>query len=84
MTKYWQLNELVNTIVEASGFSDRAQQYSMQRKLADGLVCKRRLVKHRVSGAIYELKQISKVAHQTQIDRFKQEISVQQHMREIR
>ena len=70
-----QHHSLVNAIVEAQGFNNRLDQYSLVGALPDGFVTRRRLVQHKLTTIKFEIR--STVLHllPVNLDVFKDEIA---------
>lgn len=49
---------MLDQLVRYQGFIDRADQYERVKKLSDGIVCQRSIVRHKLSGIEYEMRSI--------------------------
>ena len=53
---YESMTNVIELIVRHQGFNDRHAQYVTQRKIENGLICKRRIVKHRQTRTKLEIR----------------------------
>ncbi len=75
-----QMEIAINYILKAQKFSSRELQYKFVKQLEGGLVGRKSLVKHAVSGVAYELKAVSIGSHPSNLELFRNELTALQKL----
>jgi len=65
------MSAFIDLIAREQGFEDRVDQYKVQKKIPDGFICKRRIVKHKKAGFQLELKTLGSDVHPSSVELFR-------------